>query len=315
MKKKNISINVQTEQIQRKILLIRGQKVMLDRDLAELYGVATGRLNEQVRRNLSRFPSDFMYQLTMEEFNNLKSQNAISRWGGTRKLPLAFTEQGVAMLSSVLRSQRAVQVNIGIMRVFVNIRRIISANKKFTNRIDALEYKVEKHDKKIENIFKVIHSIPAATPEAVLISPEKPFTNKKNFKDIIRSCRKHIYWVDKYFSKIGLELLVEALDVKKVRIVKILMSEDKIDDKLKYLFRDFKQELQNNNVICELRIISDNKIKSSIHDRWLISAGSCFNIPSTDTIARGQYSEIKKTPNKPPFENWWNKSTDIEKME
>ncbi|OGS32429.1 MAG: hypothetical protein A2474_04200 [Elusimicrobia bacterium RIFOXYC2_FULL_34_12] len=197
------------------------------------------------------------------------------------------------------------------MRVFVNIKRIVSDSKKFTNRIDALEYKVENHDKKIKTIFKAIHSIPSATPESILISPEKPFTNKKNFKDIIRSCKKHIYWVDKYFSKIGLELLADSVDIKKIKTIIILMSDDKVDDKLKNSFKDFEQELQNNNITCELRVISDNKIKSSIHDRWLISAVSCFNVPSTDTLARGQYSEIKKTPNKPPFEKWWNESTDI----
>lgn len=313
MEKKNLIVSVLSMQIENKILLIRGQKVILDRDLAEMYGVSTGRLNEQVRRNISRFPMDFMVQLTREEFNNLISQNAISRWGGSRKLPMAFTEQGVAMLSSVLRSQRAIQVNIGIMRVFVNIRRIVSANKKFTNRIDAIEHKVENHDKKIKTIFKTIHSIPSVTPEAVLISPEKPFTNKRNFKNIIRSCRKHIYWIDKYFSKIGLELLADSVDIKRVKTIKILMSDDKIDNRLKNSFKDFKRELRNNNIVCELRVISDNKIKSSIHDKWLISAGSCFNVPSTDTLARGQYSEIKKTPNKPPFEKWWNESINIVK--
>lgn len=311
MKKKNLIVTVSEEQIKKRIFLIKNKKVMLDRDLAELYGVTTGNLNLAARRNIERFPDDFMFQLTKAEFENLILQFATSRWGGARKLPYAFTEQGVAMLSSVLRSPRAIQVNIGIMRVFVNIRRIVSANKKFTNRIDTLEHKVENHDKKIKTIFKTIHSIPSATPEAVLISPGKPFTNKKNFKDIIRSCRKHIYWVDKYFSKIGLELLADSVDIGRVKTIKILMSDDKVDDKLKNSFKDFKQELQNNNITCELRVISDNKIKSIIHDRWLISADSCFNVPSTDTLARGQYSEIKKTPNSPPFENWWNESTDI----
>ncbi|MDO8734508.1 MAG: ORF6N domain-containing protein, partial [Elusimicrobiota bacterium] len=205
MKKKNLITDIQAGQIESKILLIRGQKVILDRDLAELYGVTTGNLNLAVRRNIERFPGDFMFQLSENEFQNLILQFATSSWGGARKLPYVFTEQGVAMLSSVLRSQRAIQVNIGIMRVFVNIRIIVSANKKFTNRIDAIEHKVENHDKKIKTIFRAIHSISSATSEAVLISPEKPFTNKKNFKDIIRSCKKHIYWIDKYFSKIGLE--------------------------------------------------------------------------------------------------------------
>ena len=115
--------------IENKILIIRGQKVMLDRDIANLYNIGTRELNKAVSRNRARFPSDFMFQLTKNEFVNLKFQFGTSSWGGTRKLPYAFTEQGVAMLSSVLRSERAVQVNIQIMRVFVKLREIIATHK------------------------------------------------------------------------------------------------------------------------------------------------------------------------------------------
>jgi len=111
--------------IQHKIYELRGQRVMLDYDLAALYGVETRRLNEQVKRNIERFPEDFMFQLNREEFKNLTSQIATSSWGGMRKLPYAFTELGVAMLSSVLRSEIAIQVNIGIMRAFVSLRHLI----------------------------------------------------------------------------------------------------------------------------------------------------------------------------------------------
>src|SRR6187549_1505838 len=112
-----------------KIYFIRGQKVMLDEDLADLYRVETKRLNEQVRRNTERFPQDFMFQLTIEEYENLKSQTAASSWGGRRKLPFAFTEQGVAMLSSVLNSDIAINVNIQIIRVFTKMREIMLTNK------------------------------------------------------------------------------------------------------------------------------------------------------------------------------------------
>ena len=116
--------------IQSKIYEIRGHKVMIDRDLAELYQVTTGNLNKSVQRNIKRFPSDFMFQLTKEEFDQLKTnlifQNGISNWGGTRKLPYAFTEQGLAMLSGILISDTAIQVNINIMRAFVAVRRLIS---------------------------------------------------------------------------------------------------------------------------------------------------------------------------------------------
>ena len=130
------------------IHVIRGDRVMLDADLAVLYGVPTGRLNEAVRRNRARFPVDFMFQLTAAEANALISQIAISNSpgrGGRRKLPLAFTEQGVAMLSSVLRSQRAVAVNILIMRTFVQLRRTMSETTELGHRVDGLERQVGVH--------------------------------------------------------------------------------------------------------------------------------------------------------------------------
>lgn len=146
--------------IEQKICLIRGKKVMLDSDLAELYGVATKRLNEQVRRNINRFPKDFMFQLTLNEANSLRSQFATLKQGKHRKyLPYAFTEQGVAMLSSVLNSNRAIQVNIQIMRIFTKLREIISGNKKLKDKLDELESKVAKHDKDIESIFSAIHNL------------------------------------------------------------------------------------------------------------------------------------------------------------
>ena len=121
---------VDLQRIQSKIYEIRGHKVMIDRDLAELYQVTTGNLNKSVQRNIKRFPSDFMFQLTKEEFDQLKTnlifQNGISNWGGTRKLPYAFTEQGPAMLSGISNSDTAIQVNINIMRAFVAVRRLIS---------------------------------------------------------------------------------------------------------------------------------------------------------------------------------------------
>ena len=121
---------VDLQRIQSKIYEIRGHKVMINRDLAELYQVTTGNLNKSVQRNIKRFPSDFMFQLTKEEFDQLKTnlifQNGISNWGGTRKLPYAFTEQGPAMLSGISNSDTAIQVNINIMRAFVAMRRLIA---------------------------------------------------------------------------------------------------------------------------------------------------------------------------------------------
>ena len=149
---------VHPERIERLVLLIRGHKVMLDSDLAELYGVTTKRLNEQVRRNLSRFPEDFMFQLTELETQLLRSQIATSKEGrgGRRYLPYAFTEQGVAMLSSVLNSERAIKVNIEIMRAFVRLRRILASNADLARKLDALE---KKYDAQFRVVFDAIREL------------------------------------------------------------------------------------------------------------------------------------------------------------
>jgi hypothetical protein len=130
--------------------------VLLDSDLAALYGVATKVLNQAVRRNIDRFPEDFMFQISKREFLNLKSQIVTSSWGGKRKLPYVFTEQGVAMLSSVLRSDRAIKVNIMIMRTFVKLREIISSNEELSQRIDELE---KKYDDQFIIIFETIKQL------------------------------------------------------------------------------------------------------------------------------------------------------------
>ncbi|HEY6260431.1 MAG TPA: ORF6N domain-containing protein [Nitrospiraceae bacterium] len=157
---------VPRERIEQTILLIRGHNVMLDSDLAQLYGVTVGRLNEGVKRNENRFPSDFMFQLTKAEFENLKSQIAISssKWGGRRHAPYVFTEQGVAMLSSVLRSKRAIEVNIAIMRTFVRLREMISSNKVLARRLTDLE---KKYDGQFQVVFEAIRELMAEpTPKS-----------------------------------------------------------------------------------------------------------------------------------------------------
>ena len=159
---------IPVERIEQAILLIRGQKVMLDRDLAKLYEVLTKRLNEQVRRNLRRFPEDFMFQLTAEEAEPLRSQIATLKKGRgqhRKYAPLAFTEQGVAMLSSVLNSERAVEVNIAIMRVFVRLREIISSHKDLARKLDDLEKKLGEHDHKFKVVFDAIRQLMAPPPE------------------------------------------------------------------------------------------------------------------------------------------------------
>ena len=161
----NMESLVPIEVIEGKILLIRAQKVMLDEHLAELYSVTTKRLNEQVKRNRKRFPPDFMFQLNEEESEILRSQFATSKTqrGGRRYLPFAFTEQGVAMLSSVLNSDRAIEVNLQIMRAFVKLREMIASHKDLARKLAALE---KKYDDNFKVVFEAIR--------ALMTPPEKP---------------------------------------------------------------------------------------------------------------------------------------------
>ncbi|HOW40968.1 MAG TPA: ORF6N domain-containing protein [Bacteroidales bacterium] len=147
------------EIIASKIYFIRDKKVMLDEDLAELYGVTTGNLNKAVKRNISRFPDDFMFQFTKAEFEILIYQIGTSSWGGRRKLPYAFTEQGVAMLSGVLNSERAIMVNIQIMRVFTKIREILMDNMSIRLEIEEIKRKLTNQDKNIELVFSYLDEL------------------------------------------------------------------------------------------------------------------------------------------------------------
>lgn len=154
---------IPAERIEGKILLIRGHKVLLDRDLAELYGVTTGNLNKAVDRNLDRFPEDFMFRLNPKEYDDLIFHFGRSSWGGTRKLPRVFTEQGVAMLSSVLHSQRAVAVNIQIMRTFVRLREILGTHKDLARKLEQLE---KKYDAQFRVVFEAIRELMSPPEES-----------------------------------------------------------------------------------------------------------------------------------------------------
>lgn len=178
-------ISITDEIIMNQIYMIREQRVMLDKDLAELYGVTTGNLNKAVGRNLKRFPSDFMFRLSEEEFKNLIFQNGTSSWGGTRKSPYAFTEQGVAMLSGILNSDRAITVNIQIMRIFTRVRKMLSDNTAV--KLDIAEirtaiYKIMKRqdgqDKNIDLLFGYIDRLQEKAEE-----PKAVERKKIGFKD------------------------------------------------------------------------------------------------------------------------------------
>jgi hypothetical protein len=148
------SVSIETH-----IFLIRGQKVMVDSDLAELYRVPTKVFNQAVKRNLKRFPKDFMFRLNGKDMGILRSQIVTSSWGGRRSSPYAFTEQGVAMLSSILNSERAVQVNIAIMRAFVRLREILTTHRDLAEKIGDLEKKYRQHDVKIDSVFDAIREM------------------------------------------------------------------------------------------------------------------------------------------------------------
>ncbi|NHM06627.1 ORF6N domain-containing protein [Flavobacterium sp. CYK-4] len=147
------------EVITDKIYFIRNQKVMLDRDLATLYGVETKRVNEQIKRNSARFPDNFMFQLTEEEFQNLKSQNATSSWGGSRKLPYAFTEHGILQLANVLKSEQATQMSIRIIEVFVSLRDYLLTNINLKIELEEIKKKLVNHDKNIELVFSYLDEL------------------------------------------------------------------------------------------------------------------------------------------------------------
>jgi hypothetical protein len=159
---------IPVERIEKAILIIRGQKVMLDRDLAALYGVSTKVLNQAVSRNRKRFPEDFTFQLSQEEFEDWRSQIVTSNPAakmGLRRKPYAFTEQGVAMLSSVLRSERAIEVNIAIMRAFVRLREILATHKELARKLEELEKKLGTHDENFQLVFEAIRQLMAPPPQ------------------------------------------------------------------------------------------------------------------------------------------------------
>ncbi len=156
---------VEQDVVRQKIFIIRGKKVMFDKDLAQLYGVSTKRPNEQVKRNLKRFPADFMFLLTRQEVTNLRSQFATSRWGGRRYNFNAFTEQGVAMLSSVLNSDRAIRVNIIIMRVFVRLREMLAENKELAQQVKEHGKILGEHGRHITTIYQLIDELMAPPEE------------------------------------------------------------------------------------------------------------------------------------------------------
>ena len=182
--------------IRSRIFTIRGVQVMLDRYLAELYGVATGALNRQVKRNEERFPEDFMFRLSAEEWNNLKCQIGISSWGGDRQLPYAFTENGIAMLSSVLRSPTAIEVNIRIMRAFSAMRRFLLANAQMFQRIETVEKRQIATDAKVDSILERLDA--TETPLQGVFYDGQLWDARALVLELIGSARRSLILIDNW---------------------------------------------------------------------------------------------------------------------
>ena len=201
------------EHIQGCIRVIRGEQVILDRDLAQLYQVETSQLNRQVKRNIQRFPGDFMFQLTKEEADSLKCQNGTSSWGGDRRaLPHAFTEQGVSMLAGLLRSEVAINANIAIMRAFVAMRRFLSANAGMFQRIERLEHHQMLTDQKMEQVLKRMDELaPAITPEQIFATG-CVWDAWSYVSQLVRSAKQRIILIDNFVDERVLLLLTKRAD-------------------------------------------------------------------------------------------------------
>ena len=196
--------------IQSCIYFVRGNQVLLDRDLAKLYQVETSQLNRQVKRNITRFPEDFMFQLTTEEFNTLKCQNGTSSWGGDRRaLPHAFTEQGIAMLAGLLRSEVAIKANVAIMRAFVAMRRFLSANAGMFQRIERLEQHQMLTDQKMEQVLQRMDELaPTVTPEQIFATG-CVWDAWDYVSQLIRSAKERIVLIDNFVDERVLTLLTK----------------------------------------------------------------------------------------------------------
>ena len=199
---------VHIKDIQNRIFTIRGLQVMVDSDLANLYGVQVKRLNEQVKRNKDRFPKEFMFQLTDEEWTDLRSQIATSSWGGKRKLPYVFTEQGVAMLSAVLRSETAVKVSIKIMQAFIEMKRFIATNAAIFRRIEKIELKQKEADEKFDEVFKALED-KSITPKQGVFFAGEVYDAYSFVSDLIRSARDSLILIDNYIDDTVLTLFAK----------------------------------------------------------------------------------------------------------
>ena len=248
---------IRIDEIKTKIYTIRGVQVMLDSDLAKLYGVEIRVLNQAVKRNKERFPEDFMFQLTKEEVESLRSQIVILKKGRGKHrkyLPYAFTEQGVAMLSAVLKSKTAVEVSIKIMKAFVAMRKFILKNAEIFSRLEKVEYKLSEHDKKFEALFDALAN-KEEIPNQGIFFDGQIFDAYKFISDLIRSAKKSIVLIDNYIDESVLTLLT-----KRKPQVKAVIYVGKIT-------KQIELDLKKHN--AQYSPIEIKEVKN-IHDRFLI---------------------------------------------
>ena len=240
--------------IKDKIYSIRGYQVMFDADLAELYGVELKRLNEQVKRNIDRFPSRYSFVLNIHEFRNLKSQIATSSWGGKRKLPRVFAEHGVSMLSSVLRSQAAIEVSIQIIDAFISMRKFINSNSQIFQRLDRVEIKQIETDNKFDKVFSALESKETIPKQGIFFDGQ--IFDAYNFvSDLFKRAKESVTIIDNYIDN---SVLIHLTEVKENIKVKILTRS--ISQKLKQDIKKFEDQYFSLTL----------KVVKNYHDRFII---------------------------------------------
>ena len=250
-------ITIISEIIKSKIYTIRGKQVMIDRDLAELYNVPTMVLNQAVKRNIERFPDKFRFQLTQNEVQILISQFVISSWGGNRKLPYAFTEQGVAMLSAVLRSETAVEVSIKIMNTFVEMRKFLIKNAEVFQRLDKVENKLLTYDKNFEQIFNALED--KTLPTKGIFFDGQVFDAYKFVSELIKSAKETIILIDNYVDETVLTLFEKRNENVKVVIYSELTKQIELDLK-KFNSQYERIEIKQFNKSHDRFLIIDNQV-------------------------------------------------------
>lgn len=266
----NLSNQIGRENIEHLIKVIRGQQVILDRDLARLYQVDTSQLNRQVKRNIERFPEDFMFQLTKEEVENLKCQNGTSSWGGDRRaLPHTFTEQGVSMLSGLLKSEVAINASINIMRAFVSMKRFLYENAEIFHRLSTLEYhqlEMQKHqqvtDKRIDEIFRRLEEGSVKPKQGVFYNGQI-YDAYIFVSDLIKSAKHRIILIDNYVD----DTVLTLLDKRKENVSSIIYTQQ--------ISRQFQLDIDRHN--AQYSPIEVRTFRLS-HDRFLCIDNDVYHI-------------------------------------